>query len=105
MSQLSQNFKVKEFVSDLFKRGYAPDKVASKIAKFFKAYDLSRNVNVENYQKQLENEKKMNSKIKNSKAIDLSDKSEAENLFLDAIDECKKEILKRKTLTNNISYR
>lgn len=34
-------------------------------------------------------------KIKNNNALDYSDKSEIENLFLDCIDECKKDILKR----------
>lgn len=36
--------------------------------------------------------------MKNSKAIDYSEKTEVENLFLDSIDEFKKELLRKKTI-------
>jgi hypothetical protein len=41
MSHESSDFKVKEFVLDLFRRGYSKEKIETKIAKFFKIYDIS----------------------------------------------------------------
>jgi hypothetical protein len=38
---------VKEFILDLFRRGYDRDKTDAKIAKFFKIYDLSRDQKTE----------------------------------------------------------
>lgn len=35
----SNDFKIKEFVLDLFRRGYPKEKIEAKIAKFFKLYD------------------------------------------------------------------
>lgn len=34
--------KVKEFVSDLFSRGYGREKVEKKVLKFFKNYDQAK---------------------------------------------------------------
>ena len=100
LSQSSSDFRVKEFILDLFRRGYHQDKIQSKILKFFKAYDLSRDGNIDSMQKKLDTEKKTNSKIKNSMALDHSDKTEIENLFLDCVDECKKEVLRKKTIAS-----
>ncbi len=49
--------------------------------------------------KKLDLQKRTNSKIKNCKALTKAEKSEIENLFLDAIDESKKEILRKKTIS------
>lgn len=42
-----------------------------------------------------------NLKTKSSKAIGFSEKSEVENLFLDCVDETKKDLLKKKSLTSS----
>ncbi|CDW90797.1 UNKNOWN [Stylonychia lemnae] len=98
LSQDSQDFKIKEFVQDLFKRGYSKEKIELKIAKFFKLYDLSRDERIDTLQRRLENQKRNNLKIKNYKAQDYSEKSEIENLFLDCVDECKRDLLKKKAM-------
>lgn len=100
LSEESSDFKIKEFVLDLFKRGYPQQKIELKVAKFFKLYDLSRDERLEDLKRQLEQQKKSNSRIKNSCALDYSEKSEVENLFLDCIDECKKELLKKKSMSH-----
>jgi hypothetical protein len=51
-------------------------------------------------QKKLEYQKKMNNRLKSAQAINISEKTEVENLFLDCIDETKKKILRKKTLSN-----
>lgn len=45
-------------------------------------------------------QKKMNLKLRSSCAQDYSEKSEVENLFLDCVDESKKEILKKKSMSH-----
>lgn len=64
MSQDSQDFNIKEFVMDLFRRGYSKDKIQNKIVKFFKAYDLSRDQQIDELKKNLDNQKKANSRMK-----------------------------------------
>jgi hypothetical protein len=87
---------------DLFKReGDSKLKISSKILKFFKAYDLSRDSKIEDMQKRLDLQKKSNMRMKNMLAVGNSEKSEVENLFLDCVDECKKDILRKKTLNSN----
>lgn len=98
LSQDSQDFKIKEFVQELFKRGYSKEKIELKIAKFFKLYDLSRDEKIDALQRRLENQKRNNLRIKNYKAQDYSEKSEIENLFLDCVDECKRDLLKKKAM-------
>lgn len=83
---------------DLYRRGYKKDKIQAKIVKFFKAYDLSRDDRIGDLKKKFDTEKKANSKLKNSKAVDMSENAEVENLFLDCIDEWKKEIIRKNTL-------
>lgn len=92
---------VKEFVLDLIKKGYSKEKIESRILKYFKLYDLTRDDKIENLQRKLENYKRSNMKIKNTKAFDFSEKSEVENLFLDSIEECKKDVIKRKSIINH----
>eukprot|EP00347_Sterkiella_histriomuscorum_P006538 403352386 len=103
LSQDSQDFKIKEFVLDLFKRGYSKEKIELKVAKFFKIYDMSRDDKIEEVQRKIEFQKRSNMRIKNSQAQGYSDKAEVENLFLDCIDECKKDLIKKKTMNNGQS--
>lgn len=98
LAQDSVNFNIKHFVLDLFRRGYDQLKVQKKILKFFKVYDMSRDSNIQVMQRQLDHHKRINLKLKNGKAIDISDKTELENLFLDCVDECKKDVLRRKSI-------
>ena len=70
---------------------------------------MSRDQKIQGMQKKIETLKKDNVKCMKSRALDFSEKSEVENLFLDCVDEQKKELLKKKTLatsqtkfTNNI---
>mmetsp|Transcript_31438 Transcript_31438/g.30786 ORF Transcript_31438/g.30786 Transcript_31438/m.30786 type:complete len:129 (+) Transcript_31438:837-1223(+) len=103
LSQSSTDFKIKEFIMDLFRRGYSQEKIQKKVLKFFQAFDLSRDGNIESMQKKLDLQKKMNTKIKTTQAQGNWDKSELENLFLDCIDQYKKEALRKKTLAQRSS--
>lgn len=83
---------------DLFKRNYNREKIEFKIAKFFKLYDLSRDEQIVELQKKLCTVKKNNLRMKSAKANDFAEKSEIENLFLDSVEEWKKEILRRTSM-------
>lgn len=67
--------------------------------KFFKVYDASKDEKILKLQKKLEIDKKLNNKVKSTRATDISEKSEIQNLFLDCIDESKKEIIRKRNLS------
>ena len=83
---------MKGFVSDLFlRRNLSKQNAMKRILKFFEAYDCSRDMNILVLQKQVEAIKKSNQKLRNNQAFDNAEKAEIENLFLDCIEQCKRE--------------
>lgn len=76
-----------------------PQVVEDRIVQFFRAYDEFKEDQIQRLQAKFENQKNKNKKLRNQQAGALCDKSELENLFLDAIDENRKEVLKH--LTNS----
>lgn len=64
--------------------------------KFFNTYDVSKEPQIQRLQKRIDNIKRYNSKVKTTQAQEVSDRSEVENLFLECVDESKKEVVKRK---------
>lgn len=91
-------FKIKEYVTDLFNKGFEKEKVEQKILQFFKDYDSSKEPQINRVQRKIEMIKKNNSRVKNSHAQDFADRTEIENLFLESVDESKKEAFKRKSI-------
>jgi hypothetical protein len=59
---------------------------------------MSRDQDIHGMQRKLDHHKRLNLKLKNGKAIDISEKTELENLFLDCVDECKKDVLRKKSV-------
>ena len=62
--------------------------------KFFNAYDASRDLKILILKKQLALKKKENQKLKTQEALGFAEKNEIENLFLDCIDTCKRELVR-----------
>jgi len=57
---------------------------------------MSKEPQIQRLQKRIDNIKKNNSKVKTTQAQEVSERSEVENLFLECIDESKKELVKRR---------
>lgn len=67
------------------------EQVMKEIIKFFRAYDASRDLNILFIKKQVNVQKKENNRLKTANAFEYSEKSEIEGLFLECIDQTKKE--------------
>lgn len=78
-----------------------PQAVEDKIVQFFRAFDEFKEDQIQRLQAKCESQKNKNKKLRNKQAGALCDKSELENLFLDAIDENRKEVLKHLTNSHN----
>ena len=63
----------------------------NKILKFFNAYDASRDLNILMLKKRLEQMKKENQRMRTYQAFDYAEKTDIENLFLDCIEQYKKD--------------
>ena len=60
----------------------------------FRAYDDFKEDQILKLQLKVDKQKQRNKKLRNKQAGAFSDKSEIENLFLDCVDENRKEVLK-----------
>jgi len=70
------------------------------VLQFFKDYDETKEPQIQKLKKRIEMLKKTNSKVQTSRSQEVSNKGEIENLFLDCVDEHKREIIKQKSDVN-----
>ena len=68
-----------------------------QIVNFFRAFDEHKEDQIIRMQTQLDQQKQKIKKMRNVQASTFSDKIEIENLFLDCIDENRKEVLRHFT--------
>ena len=76
-------------------KGLKNSTVEEQIVNFFRAYDEANNYKTDRLTAKLDSLKVKNKKLKNEQACDFSEQAELENLFLDCVDESKKEVLRR----------
>lgn len=62
-----------------------------KVLRFFNAYDASRDLNILMLKRRLDQMKRENQRLRTYQAFDYAEKTDIENLFLDCIEQCKKE--------------
>ena len=89
-------YKMQEYVQELFRQGLDKSKVEHKVLQFFKDYDLQKEPEIARLNRKLDNARKSNAKVKKTHGWEFSGRSEVENLFLDCIEETKKVVVKRK---------
>jgi N-formylglutamate amidohydrolase len=76
-------------------QGLTQNQIDDRIIKFFDSYDQSQEKKIEKLNQKLFDFKSKNKRIRNKQAGEHTEKSEYENLFLDCVDECKKEVLRQ----------
>ena len=76
-------------------QGLTQNQIDDRIIKFFDSYDQSQEKKIEKLNQKLFDLKSKNKRIRNKQAEQHTEKSEYENLFLDCVDECKKEVLRQ----------
>lgn len=91
----SADYQIKEYIHQLLKKNPNRGAAAAKIVKFFNAYDASRDLNILFLQKKLDSKKKENQRIRTQTAYEYAEKADIENLFLECIDQCKRDHFKQ----------
>jgi len=97
MGQSSEENNLMPVIEGLLMRELAPKSVKEHIVNFFRAFDEYKEDQVLQMQAKLGQEKQRIKKMRNVQASSYSDKSELENLFLDCIDENRKDVLRNFT--------
>ena len=100
MSINSEDYNIAEYIMNLFNHeNLSREEVQERVLKFFSAYDASRDLNVLMLKRKLELKKRDNQKLRTFQAFDYAEKADIENLFLDCIDQCKREHFKQENAT------
>ena len=81
-------------VTYLLSKNLKTDTVQDQLVNFFRAYDDYKEAKIMKLSLKVDRQKQKNKKLRNAQAGAFSDKSEIENLFLDCVDENRKEVLK-----------
>lgn len=81
-------------VENLLHKNLKQKTVQDQLVDFFRAYDDFKEDQILKLQLKVDKQKQKNKKLRNKQAGAFSDKSEIENLFLDCVDENRKEVLK-----------
>ena len=98
-SQTNQDVEpsIKVLIQRLLLQTQKPTEQNQKIINFFRAHDEFKEDQILRLQASLNTLKQKNKKLRNVQASAFSDKSELENLFLDCVDENRKDVLRHFT--------
>lgn len=100
MSIVSADYNIGEYIMNLFDHEkLSREEVQDRVLKFFSAYDASRELNVLMLKRKLDIKKKNNQDLRTFQAHDYAEKADIENLFLDCVDQCKREHFKQENAT------
>ena len=77
-------------------KSLAPTEVDRQIVQFFATFDQSQVDKIDKLNQKLVNAKAKNKRQLNKQAIDCTERSELENLLLDSVEECKRDVFKRR---------
>ena len=86
--------EIAPMVQHLLCKNLSQKKTDEQLVNFFRAYDDYKEEKILKLQMKVDRQKAKNKKLRNAQAGAFSDKSEIENLFLDCVDENRKEVLK-----------
>ena len=76
-------------------RSKSEDTVDSRVIKFFEIYDQTQLQLIAKNHVDLKTLKEHNKKVLNKQAFNFTETSECENLFLDSVEVCRKDVVKR----------
>ena len=97
----TQNIKFTNFLDLLFKSKMEKEDVRSEISKYVEALETNYNDTIKDLKIQIEREKNKFRKVASDKVNESTEKNELESLFVDCIEEVRKDIMKRR-LKNEI---
>ncbi len=97
----TENIKFTKFLELIFKSKMTKDDISEEINKYVQALETNYNEAIKELKITLEREKNRAKKTVSDKVNSNSDKNELESLFVDCIEEVRKDIMKRR-LKNEI---
>lgn len=100
----TKNTKFEKFVELIFKSRMQPVDVKDEIIKYVQALETSYTDAIRELKTIIDRERDKQKKVNASKVNQTAEKNELENLFVDCIEEVRKEIMKRR-LKNEIYSR
>ena len=97
----TENIKFQKFLDLLFKSKMQKDDIKEEIGKYVQALETSYNETIKDLKLIVEREKNKARKVLSEKVNTNTEKNELESLFVDCIEEVRKDIMKRR-LKNEI---
>ena len=97
----TQNIKYEAFLDMLFSSNYDEERKKSELKLYMQAVETRFNNNLKELRNKVEKERKKRIKIESFKVNDATNKNELETIFVDCIEEVRKDIMKRR-LKNEI---
>jgi hypothetical protein len=86
------NKGVKHFILNLFDQGYTKEQVEARVIEYFKLNDKKKDKKIAYANRQLDSLKRHNYRAHTSQAHKYSEKAEVESIFLEGVEEVKKDI-------------
>ncbi|TNV85696.1 hypothetical protein FGO68_gene217 [Halteria grandinella] len=90
-----QKKTVSEYVLSLFNQELSNQEIEQKVSDYFKKKEKKKDKTIQIQHRRLDSLRKFNYKARGSQAHGISEKAEVENLFLECIEEYKKDVKKR----------
>lgn len=97
----TENIKFNKFLDLLFRSKMSKEDVRCEIEKYVQALETTYTDTIKELKIQIEREKNRHRKVQAEKVNDQSEKNELESVFVDCIEEVRKDIMKRR-LKNEI---
>ena len=97
----TENLKFHKFIDLIYKSRMDQEDVKTEIIKYVQALETNYTDTIREFKYQLDKERIKNKKSNFDKVAEMSQKNELENLFVECIEEIRKDIMKRR-LKNEI---
>jgi hypothetical protein len=86
---------VKEFILELYAQGLDNDQIEGRVIKYFKLKQGKKERQISSKHRKLDSMRSLNMRAKISHVHGFSEKAEMENLFIDCMEEYKKDITRK----------
>ena len=97
----TENIKFSKFLDLLFKSKMSREDIREEIGKYVQVLETNYNESIKELRIHIEKERNRVRKVQGEKVNDLTEKNDLESLFVDCIEEVRKDIMKRR-LKNEI---
>lgn len=86
---------LKHFILNLFEQGYTKEQVEARVIDYFKIKDKKNDKKIAYANRQMNSMKRHNFRANTSQAHKYSEKAEVENIFLESVEEVKRDMARK----------